>query len=208
MCPSSSDIITIIDLKAGYDGAIIFNDFDLVVKRGEYLGVYGFNGSGKSTLLKLIAGFRPPVFYGEVVVDGTVGYVFQNPDSQIIGATVEEDIRFGLENISLDCETVERRLSEILKEFGLESLSSQDTLTLSGGQKQRLTIASIVALKPDVLLFDEPFSMLDRRERRSIMNLINSFKGNGVTVIIASTHLDDLSFCDRVIKLNGGRNLD
>jgi len=208
MCPSNSEIISVNIFRAGYENFNIFKDFSLTVRHGEFLGIYGSNGAGKTTLLKAIAGFPPPLFEGEVIVKGRVGYVFQNPDNQIIGATVEEDIRFGLENLPLDCETIEARLQETLLTFDLEKLRSKDTLTLSGGQKQRLAIAAIMCLDPDVLLFDEPFSMLDRRERRAIMSLVKSLRNKQITAVIASTNIKDLTFCDKVINLNGGESLD
>ncbi|WP_084251358.1 energy-coupling factor ABC transporter ATP-binding protein [Kosmotoga arenicorallina] len=209
MCLSGSDAIFIDISRAGYDEkSIIFKNFNLTVKIGEYLGLYGSNGTGKTTLLRAIAGIFPPVFYGDIKVKGRVGYVFQNPDNQIIGATVEEDIRFGLENLALNCETVEKRLQETLTTFGLQEFRAKDTLTLSGGQKQRLAIAAIMSLNPEILLFDEPFSMLDRMERRSMMNLVKSLRAKQITVVLASTNMKDLVFCDRIITLDGGRSHD
>ena len=182
---------------------------------GRFYLLLGRNGSGKTTLLKIMAGLLKPDrgiirIFGREMEDTTelkihTGYVFQNPITQIIGSTVEEDLAFGLENMGVDPEEMERRIESILEFVELKDHRCSDPMTLSGGQIQRLAIASILILEPDVLLLDEPLGMLDMDGRREVVQLMRKMKDEGKTIVLATHDLDDLDFADGVIYIDSGR---
>lgn len=177
------------------------------------VGVIGSNGSGKSTLARLLNGLLVPS-QGHVLVDGLdtrkdakavrrlVGFVFQDPDVQIVYPTVEEDIAFGLKNLRLPREEIARRVDAALARFGLLDHRSAPAHLLSGGQKQLLAIASVLAMEPTYVVFDEPTTMLDLRNRRNIAQVIRDLPEKAV---ILSHDLDLLAGTDRVIVLDEGR---
>ncbi|CAN0351652.1 unnamed protein product, partial [Phaeothamnion confervicola] len=139
----------------------ILRDVNLCLKPGQVIGLVGGNGSGKSTLARLLAGLARPTD-GEVLIDeGTVGMVFQNPDSQLVATVVEEDVAFGPENLGLPRDEIRARVEWALEAVGIESLRLVSPQRLSGGQKQRVAIAGALALSPRYLILDEPTSMLD-----------------------------------------------
>lgn len=192
----------------------ILKDISIEIEENTTYLLVGKNGSGKSTLLKLLAGIIEPSS-GELYIDGkklesfwdlrrSVGIVFQNPQTQIIGATVEEDIAFGLENLGIESEKIEKKVTEILKIVGMENLRLKDPIELSGGLMQRLAIASILTLEPEVLLLDEPLSMLDKKSKMDIANLLESFYGEK-TIIIATHEFYHFKFADKVIFMDDGR---
>lgn len=206
----------------GYNEKIIFNDFSLEINSKKPIGLVGSNGSGKSTLLRLLCGILTPqkgdiyLFNKKInfknpdsllFLKKHIGYIFQNPENQIVGVTVEEDIAFGLENLGLDRVEMKKRINWALEVTDLLGLEKKDPNTLSGGQKQRLAIASMIAMKPDFILMDEPTTMLDPEGRddiyKVIKNLINIDKG----IIIASHHANDLELVDKIIALHKGKIL-
>lgn len=190
---------------------------DLEVIRGEFVAVIGANGSGKSTLARLLNGLLLPSG-GSVHVEGmdtrehenidaireTVGMVFQNPESQIVANSVEDDIAFGLENIGLPVEEIERRIEAALSAFGLMELRDGEPHWLSGGQKQRTVLAGVMALQPDVLVLDEPTSMLDPRSQRDFREAIDRLRSEGTTVIYITHAMQEVVGADRVVVFKRG----
>ncbi len=161
---------------------------NLEIEKGEFIGLVGYNGSGKSTLLKVMSGILQPysgnVYFKDETLDEKnrikIGYIFQNPENQIIGVTVEEDVAFGLENIGVPPrEEMIDRINWALSIVNLKGLEHADPNTLSGGQKQRLAIASILVMEPEVILMDEPTSMLDPKGRNEIYNVIKKINKDG-----------------------------
>ncbi len=193
-------------------------DINLDVAPGEFVGLIGANGCGKSTLARLLNGLALPTT-GEVQVDGlsttvhanlnrireTLGMVFQNPDSQIVATSVEDDIAFGPENLGLPPQEIEHRIAKACKEFGLEELRQTEPHWLSGGQKQRTVLAGVSALEPKVLVLDEPTSMLDPRSQRRFRGYVEQLWQNGTTVIYITQIMEEIATAPRVVALSGGK---
>ena len=185
--------------------------------RGETLAVLGANGSGKSTLARLANGLILPDT-GAVEVEGIstadpdavwdtrtrVGIVFQNPDNQIVGTVVEEDVAFGPENLGVPREEIRRRVDAALVAVGLAGLERREPHLLSGGQKQRLAIAGALAMEPRYLVFDEPTSMLDPQGRSDVLAVIEELRGRGHGILHVTHDLSDAARADRVLVLLGG----
>ena len=214
-------MIEIKNLKFKYhqdQPSYILDDVSFHVKRGEWLSIVGHNGSGKSTTARLIDGLLVAES-GQIIVDGQeltednvwdirdkIGMVFQNPDNQIIGETVEEDVAFGPENLTLGQNEIRERVDRALKECRLYDKRGCNPLNLSGGEKQRLALSSILALEPECIIFDEASSMLDENDRKSILSLaIKEAKENGRTVIYITHHTDEILASDRVLIFDGGK---
>jgi len=191
---------------------------DLAIGTGELVAVVGANGSGKSTLARMANGLLLPDG-GSVRVKGmstaepgnldaireTVGMVFQNPESQIVANSVEDDIAFGLENIGLPVAEIEERIEEALGVFGLEELRGREPHWLSGGQKQRTVLAGVMALQPGLLVLDEPTSMLDPRSQREFIDYIDSLRRDGTAIIYITHIMREAATADRVVVLSEGR---
>jgi len=211
-------LIELENLSFSYEQAHILKDINLEIKNGEFTALIGANGSGKSTLLKLIEGIEQPTS-GKIRVFGMdtceerllleirkkIGFVFQNPENQIIASTVEEDIVFGMENLGFSRELMKTKLREILEFTGLKGLEKKSPMNLSGGQKQRLAIASALVSDPKILLLDEPMAMLDPEGKREVLRLIVDFHKNDKTVLIATHDMDIVSFTQRLIFLKDGK---
>jgi energy-coupling factor transport system ATP-binding protein len=200
-------------------------DVSCEFKVGKLYGVVGANGSGKTTLALLISGFATTVEKGElegdVVVAGrsiekweegelasTVGYVLQNPFNQISGSreTVFEEIRFGLENLGVDPEDMERRIVAIAEETSVTDLLLKNPFELSGGQQQRVALASVLVMEPDILVIDEPTSQLDPAGTEDIFHIISKLKNEGKTIILVEHKVDLLAeYADEIIVLEDGR---
>ncbi|MCL4310043.1 MAG: ATP-binding cassette domain-containing protein [Actinomycetota bacterium] len=184
---------------------------------GEFVAVAGANGSGKSTLARLLNGLLLPAA-GEVLVDGastaraenldrireTVGMVFQNPDSQIVAGSVGDDIAFGLENLGLPPDEIERRLRAAAERFGVGELLEKEPHWLSGGQKQRTVLAGVVAMAPRVLVLDEPTSMLDPRSQLEFHDLVRSLWHAGTTVVYVTHLMEEVAVAPRMLALADG----
>ncbi|CAM3236489.1 energy-coupling factor transport system ATP-binding protein [Sporolactobacillus spathodeae] len=215
------NIIDVSDLSYRYQeaGSRVLDHVTLSVKQGEWLAIIGHNGSGKSTLAKCLNGLIQPE-QGNVVVSGyntkdesaiwkirrRVGMVFQNPDNQFVGATVRDDVAFGMENHGVAREEMLQRLDEALKLVKMEAYADQEPHRLSGGQKQRVALAGIVALQPLIVILDEATSMLDPEGRRDVletMKLLN--KQRGLTVLSITHDLDEAVHADRLIVMNEGK---
>ncbi len=199
------------------DGTIALQDVSLTINKGEFLILCGKNGSGKTVLMRHMNGLYRPT-KGEIFYEGEsikkhpdrirqkIGLVFQNPDSQIIGQTVYRDTAFGPENLGLKREEIDRRVKEALKNVELLKMSDHRPHLLSGGEKKRLSIAGILAMKPEIIIFDEPFSNLDYPGVRSILNKIIDLHKNGHTIILITHDLEKaLGHADRVVVMYGGR---
>lgn len=195
------------------------NNVSFDVNRGEYISIIGANGSGKSTLAKLMNALILPA-KGSIKMNGKethldkhvweirrqAGLVFQNPDNQIVGTTVENDIVFGLENLGLTRDEIRNRMEEALQLVGLYHLKHAEPHHLSGGQKQKVAIAGIIAMKPDVLILDEATSMLDPKGRNDVVETAKRLnKEEGITVIQITHFLDEVMESDRIMVMSQGR---
>lgn len=198
---------------------LALNCIDLTVKRGEFLVILGRNGSGKSTLARHMNALLLPM-KGVVVVDSfdtsngafqwqirsTVGMVFQNPDNQIVGTVVEEDVAFGSENLGIPPNIIRLRVDEALETVGILEYAKHAPHQLSGGQKQKVAIAGILAMKPKCIVLDEATAMLDPVGRKEVMKVLGKLnKEEGITIIHITHHMDEAGSADRVIIIDNGR---
>ena len=194
------------------------SDINLNIAEGQLAAVVGANGSGKSTLARLLNCLLAPSS-GSVTIGGLdtsleenlwkirrkVGFVFQNPENQIVGTVVENDVAFAPENLGLAEAEIEERVTYALEAVGLADRREFMTAHLSGGQKQRLAIAGVLAMKPDILVLDEPTAMLDARGRDSIIKLILKIKNELKKTVVLITHfMENALCCDKLICLEGG----
>lgn len=187
------------------------------MKRGEWLSIVGHNGSGKSTTVRLIDGLLEAES-GEIVIDGQrlteenvwnirrqIGMVFQNPDNQFVGATVEDDVAFGLENQGLSRQEMKKRVEEALDLVGMLDFKKREPARLSGGQKQRVAIAGVVALRPAILILDEATSMLDPEGRRELIETVKGIRKDYDMTVISITHdLEEVAMSDLVLVMKKG----
>mgnify|MGYP001237747709 FL=1 len=199
------------------DGPWIIKNCSFTVQNNETLAIIGHNGSGKSTIAKLMNGLLFPQ-EGEIWINGKllseetvwdirkdVGMVFQNPDNQFVGATVQDDVAFGMENRGIEREEMEKRIQMALEAVKMTEYRLTEPHRLSGGQKQRVAIAGILAIYPKVLILDEATVMLDPRGRQEIMNTIEHLRQEKNLCLITITHdLNEIVRTDRVIVLNKG----
>ena len=194
------------------------NDVSFDVDRGEWVSLIGRNGSGKSTTARLIDGLMAAAS-GEIIIDGQtltaenvwdlrqkVGMVFQNPDNQFVGSTVEDDVAFGMENHGVPREERLTRVQAALERVNMQDFKTKEPARLSGGQKQRVAIAGIVALRPDIIILDEATSMLDPKGRLEIIQVVREIKEQyGLTVISITHDLDEASLSDKIIVMKDGK---
>lgn len=194
------------------------NQVTFHVKHGEWLSIVGHNGSGKSTTVRLLDGLLEAET-GQIWIDGEqltldnvwekrhqIGMVFQNPDNQFVGATVEDDIAFGLENQGIPREEMKKRVEEALDLVGMTAFKTKEPARLSGGQKQRVAIAGVVAMRPDILILDEATSMLDPEGRKELIQAVQDIRKEYQMTVISITHdLDEVALSDRVIVMKQGK---
>ena len=194
------------------------SDVSIDVYPGEWLAIIGHNGSGKSTLAKMMNGLLEPN-EGSIYIDGQllieetvyearrkVGMVFQNPDNQFVGTTVEDDIAFGLENIGMPREEMIQKINSSLEMVRMTPFKDKEPARLSGGQKQRVAIAGMIALAPKVVILDEATSMLDPQGRFEVISTIQKLhKEKGITVISITHDLEEAASADRVLLMEGGK---
>ena len=194
------------------------SDVSIDVYPGEWLAIIGHNGSGKSTLAKMMNGLLEPNA-GSIYIDGQllteetvyearrkVGMVFQNPDNQFVGTTVEDDIAFGLENIGMPREEMIQKINSSLEMVRMTPFKEKEPARLSGGQKQRVAIAGMIALAPKVVILDEATSMLDPQGRFEVISTIQKLhKEKGITVISITHDLEEAARADRVLLMEGGK---
>ena len=190
-------------------------DVDLTVKPGQFVTILGRNGSGKSTLAKQMNALLLPTA-GTVWVDGkdtrseediwairqSAGMVFQNPDNQIVGTVVEEDVGFGPENIGVPTEEIWTRVNRCLKRMGMEPFRYESPNALSGGQKQRLSIAGILAMEPKCVIMDEPTALLDPGGRREVMQAIRDLLAQGLSVVLITHYMEEAVEADLVYVMD------
>ncbi|AHV95321.1 ATP-binding cassette domain-containing protein [Paenibacillus sabinae] len=211
------DAIVLEDVSFGYDPAQpILHGISLSIPQGQWVSLVGESGSGKSTLAKLLNALLPKSA-GEITVCGErlsedtilnirrkIGMVFQNPDNQFVGETVEEDILFGLEGLCLSREEMDRRLRLYAGKLGITGLLAKHPGELSGGQKQRVAIVSILAMEPGVVIFDEASSMLDEESRNGLLDILRDMHAEDYTILMITHDADEIMASERVLALCGG----
>lgn len=204
------------------DGTKALDDVTLAIKQGEKVALIGANGSGKSTLFLCLTGVLKPKV-GEVLYDGTkvrfdrkglkelrskIGIVFQEPDNQLFSASVYEDISFGLFNMGLEKEEVRRRVEQVVTELQLASFSHKPTHFLSGGQKKQVTIADVLVMDPEVILFDEPAAALDPKNTKLVYERLEALHEKGITLIVSTHDMNHAyEWADKVILFHQGKAL-
>jgi len=190
----------------------------LSIEPGEFVAIVGHNGSGKSTLAKLLNGLYTPAS-GHVVVKGmdtqderhvwdirrTVGMVFQNPDNQLVATVVEEDVAFGPENLGVPPAEIRQRVDEALEQVNMSAFKDHAPHMLSGGQKQRVAIAGVLAMHPEIIVFDEPTAMLDPEGREEVLAAIRDLNGKGKTIVLITHYMEEALLADRVVVMTGGQ---
>ena len=195
------------------------DDVSLEIKQGDFIAILGHNGSGKSTLAKHINAILYPT-EGTVWVDGMnttdeahlwdirqeAGMVFQNPDNQIIGQVVEEDVGFGPENLGVPTEEIWQRVEESLKAVGMYEFRKYSPNKLSGGQKQRVSIAGVIAMHPKCIILDEPTAMLDPNGRKEVIRAVRALNDvEEITVILITHYMEEIIHADRAIVMDEGK---
>jgi len=216
-----SNIISIEDVHYEYignEGIKALDGVSLTINQGEWVSIIGPNGSGKSTLAKTINGLIMPD-HGQVTVGGLqldekniwsirkmVGMVFQNPDNQFVGSTVEDDVAFGLENLGIPREEMIDRVRNSLEKVGMLKFADREPARLSGGQKQRVAIAGIIALQPDVMILDESTSMLDPSGRKEVLETVKEVKDEENLSVLSITHdIDEAAASNRILIMQAGK---
>lgn len=215
-----NELISIQNISFQYPGQSSFalSNISFSVNKGEWLAIVGHNGSGKSTLAKILNGLQFPS-NGDVIVCGMelkedtiweirkhIGMVFQNPDNQFVGTTVQDDVAFGLENLGVPQEQMVSRVYDALEKVKMSSFLNQEPHHLSGGQKQRVAIAGVLALRPSIIILDEATSMLDPIGREEVIETIRELNvQHGITVLSITHDLDEAAKADRIIVMNEGQ---
>lgn len=195
------------------------DEVDIDVKQGDFVAILGHNGSGKSTLAKHINAILYPT-EGTIWVDGmdtaqeknlwdirqSAGMVFQNPDNQIIGQVVEEDVGFGPENMGVPTEEIWERVEESLKAVGMYEFRKHSPNKLSGGQKQRVSIAGVIAMHPKCIILDEPTAMLDPNGRKEVIRAVRALNDvEGITVVLITHYMEEIINADKVFVMDKGK---
>ena len=215
------NIISIQDLRLVYpteEGEqVALDGITLEIARGSFTSVIGRNGSGKSTLAKCLNALLLPT-EGTVLIDGmdtreeshlweirrSAGMVFQNPDNQLVSAVVEDDVAFGPENLGLPREEIKRRVADALEAVDMTESRKMAPHLLSGGQKQRVAIAGVVAMKPEIIIFDEPTAMLDPEGRGEVLEIARQLHREGITVILITHFMEETIESDRILIMDAG----
>ena len=201
---------------------VALNGVDAEIQKGEFVAVVGRNGSGKSTFAKHLNALLSPTS-GTLWVNGaatskeeniwqvrkSTGMVFQNPDNQMVSTVVEEEVAFGPENLGVPREEILERVEESLAAVDMRGFNKRAPHMLSGGQKQRIAIAGVLAMRPDIIVFDEPTAMLDPVGRKEVMDTITKLnKKQGKTVVLITHFIEEAAGCDRVFIMNEGQIID
>lgn len=200
------------------DARPALNNVSLTIQQGEWIAIIGPNGSGKSTLAKTINGLIE-ANSGEVIIEGIplnaetvwdvrkkIGMVFQNPDNQFVGSTVQDDVAFGLENVGIPREEMVKRVADAVAAVNMADFMDKEPARLSGGQKQRVAIAGIVALSPDIIILDEATTMLDPEGRHEVIETIQEIKEKENLTVISITHdIDEAAKANRIFVMEAGQ---
>ncbi|MBR2281087.1 MAG: ATP-binding cassette domain-containing protein [Spirochaetales bacterium] len=208
-------LIELQNVNFPFHGGGGLSDVSLKIERAGFVAVLGGNGAGKSTLAKILNALISPTS-GRILVDGReekdayairrkVGLVLQDPDSQMVADTVEDDVAFGPENLGLEPEDIESRVRESLQICGIKELAGRSPSRLSGGQKQLVAIAGAIAMHPDCLVLDEATSMLDPEGRRMVLSAIGRLNGNGMSVVMMTHDPEEAALAKSVVVLDHGR---
>ena len=217
----TKNIIEMTDVSFRYteeNADFVLNHVNLSIQQGEWVTLIGPNGSGKSTLTKAMNGLVIPND-GKIVINGTemnaenlwsvrrkIGMVFQNPENQFVGATVEDDVAFGLENIGMPRAEMKKRVKDALQRVDMWDLADRQPANLSGGQKQRAAIAGVIASRPEIIVLDEATSMLDPRGREMVFETMKEIKQHDDLTIISITHdINEALESDRIIVMDNGK---
>ena len=210
-------MIKIQNLKFKYkEEKYIIKDINLEINKGECIAIVGKNGSGKSTLAKLIAGIMKPT-KGDIYVDEIntrdkkeyinlrrkVGIVFQNPENQIIFNNIDDELSFALKNLKL--EDINLRIEEALKKVKIDKSKIGELDELSLGQKQKITIAGVLAINPDYIVFDEPTTMIDSEGKEAVYKIITTLKDKGYTIIYITNNTEEIMLADKIMILDDGK---
>ncbi|MGL5246086.1 MAG: energy-coupling factor transporter ATPase [Mycoplasmoidaceae bacterium] len=219
MNKNKKTIVEFKNITFGYTPELmVLNDINFSILENEYVCIIGHNGSGKSTISKILTGLLKPL-KGELYVKdnlidqsninfirSNIGIVFQNPDNQFIGITAEDDIAFGLENRRIPQEQMKNIITQAAKSVEVDKLLSMESQKLSGGEKQRVAIASILAINPSIIIFDESTSMLDPKGKKELKELMILLRDKKNKTIISITHdMEEVINADKVIVLNNGK---
>ena len=216
------------DVRFSYDGGTTWalDGVNLSIAPGERVAVVGANGSGKSTLGRIIAGLAAPdsgivkllgksVFHDDApdadayrTARHDIGAVFQNPEDQIVTTVTEDDVAFGPENLGVARERIRQRITDALQQVGMGGSEAMNPTRMSGGQQQRVAIAGMLAMKPRMLVLDEPTAMLDETARQDVMHVLAQLHDNGVTIVHITHREDEAAFADRIIRMDHGRIID
>ena len=221
----SKEIISVKNVSFTYRDSKkkVLNNISFTVNKGEWVSIVGHNGSGKSTLTKLLNGLliaddpkNSAIYIDQLLMNeddvwkirDKIGIVFQNPDNQFVGATVEDDVAFGLENRNVTRSQMLKIVPEVLKEVDMLPYKKTEPQNLSGGQKQRVAIAGILAVNPEIIILDEATSMLDPEGRNEILSIIRQLqKEKDITVLSITHNIEEINKSDRVLVLNKGNLL-
>jgi len=218
-----NELIKLENISYSYtSNSVALSDINLTINKGDDISIVGHNGSGKSTLAKIITALLKPktgkiYFNNEEITNKNInlirdkiGIVFQNPDNQFVGITVADDIAFGLENRKIPHNKMQGIIDEYSKKVGVYNLLNKEPSTLSGGQKQRVAIAGILAMLPEVIIFDEALAMLDPRGKKEILDLIKNIKKDNpnITIIRITHDIDEAFNSNRIIVLSKGKIIE
>ena len=209
-------MIQIKNLYFKYEDELILKNINLELKDGTYTAIIGANGSGKTTLAKHLNAILIPT-KGSVIVDSIdakndpfnvrkkVGFVFQNPEDQLVYSIVEEDIAFGLENLGMETNEIRGKVNQVMKDLNIEHLAKKNVNMISAGQKQLAALAGILAMEPKYIVFDEPTTLLDNKNKNNILNIISKLnRKNRIGIILVTNLLSDIKYAENVVVM--GKN--
>ncbi|MEK6983241.1 MAG: ATP-binding cassette domain-containing protein [Nanoarchaeota archaeon] len=210
-------MIEVNNVSFKYEDEIVLKNISLKIKEGSFTAVIGSNGCGKTTLAKHLNGILTPA-KGDVIVDGfstkhssfetrkRVGFVFQNFEDQLVYSIADEDVAFGLENLGIGADEIKRTVNETLRSLKIENLQKRNVNTISQGQKQLVALAGVLAMNPKYIVFDEPTTMLDVKNKKNILKMIYDLnKKNNIAIVLVTNVLDDLKYADRIVLMKEGR---